>query len=480
MEELKVHSSRREHHRNSSKLRTNDDSLVSEIVEIRARDGNGVGVNVNQQSENALNENRLLRNVDANVGNSVVPDVSNEPSTLADSTSVEKIHTGIIGYVDRDIQRGHRKPMSDPTASPAQRSTRSRSSVEKSPRSKRSKSESRRRRERKMIAAGELEVRQANETLMRYLRQCNDASLSGEMEIDKNIEDRRVHRKTRSQRERRNMQVGKLNGSRERMSANGLTSILSDLVDDIIPGNGEIYNPFTPVISPTEGPPARIEKMFVQTSRNSYRSVDHDLYMKHSGHDIEGNVPSNFSNSGIYMSCTIQRIWILLTNICHGLLGGLALSHIIFISSTKPNDLIQGSTKHYSTFAEMYANTFYCLAIVCMVSIFDRMDLCRMSLSNAAESISFKWIIIVMIYLATIILSLSAESLDERLYVTSMNVTVWEDEIENNRVLNIWNSMSIARSMGAISGWILIGLSSENDLLFDHLVEMHQYQLNNN
>lgn len=287
-----MHSSRREHHRNSSKSRTNErnDSLVSEIVEIRAKDGNGVGVNVNQQSENVSNENRLLRNVDPNVGNSVIPDVTNETNTLADSTSVEKIHSGIIGYVDRDIQRGHRKPMSDPTASPAQRSTRSRSSVEKSPRSKRSKSESRRRRERKMIAAGELEVRQANESLMRYLRQCNDASLSGEMEIDKNIEDRRVHRKTRSQRERRNLQVGKLNGSRERMSANGLTSILSDLVDDIIPGNGEIYNPFTPVISPTEGPPARIEKMFVQTSRNSYRSVDHDLYMKHSGHDVEGNV----------------------------------------------------------------------------------------------------------------------------------------------------------------------------------------------
>lgn len=292
MEELKVHSSRRDHHRNTSKSRTNErnDSLVSEIVEIRAKDGGGVGVNVNQQSENASNENRLLRNVDANAGN--IQDVTNESSILADSTSVDKIHSGIIGYVDRDIHKGHRKPLSDPTASPAQRSTRSRSSIEKSPRSKRSKSESRRRRERKMIAAGELEVRQANETLMRYLRQCteiNDASLSGELEIDKNIEDRRVHRKTRSQRERRNVQLGKLNGSRERMSANGLTSILSDLVDDIIPSNGEIYNPFTPVISPTEGP-ARIEKMFVQTSRNSYRSVDHDLYKKHPEHDIEGNM----------------------------------------------------------------------------------------------------------------------------------------------------------------------------------------------
>lgn len=98
------------------------------------------------------------------------------------------------------------KSLSDPTASPAQRSIRSRSSQEKSPRQKRSKSESRRRRERKLIAAGEMEVRQANETLMRYLKQCsevNDGSLSGELEIDKNLDDR-YHRKTRSQRERTN------------------------------------------------------------------------------------------------------------------------------------------------------------------------------------------------------------------------------------------------------------------------------------
>lgn len=296
MEELKVHSSRREHHRSSSKTRTSErnDSIISEI---RAKDGCGsVGVNANQQSENVVAENRLVRNVDASVGSSSVQDVTqNESNILEDSTCVDKIHSGIIGYVDRDIHRGHRKPLSDPTAaSSPQRSTRSRSSLEKSPHSKRSKSESRRRRERKMIAAGELEVKQANETLMRYLRQCteiNDASLSGDIDIDKSIDDRRVHRKTRSQRERRNMQLGKTNGSRERMSANGLTSILSDLVDDIIPSNnGDIYNPFTPVISPTEGPPARIEKMFVQTSRNSYRSVDHDLYRKQPDHDIEGNM----------------------------------------------------------------------------------------------------------------------------------------------------------------------------------------------
>ena len=131
---------------------------------------------------------------------------------------------GILGFMDRELKQSSPTPsalsagsggggvtrkhqsLSDPTASPAQRSIRSRSSLEKSPRRKRSKSESRRRRERKLIAAGEMEVRQANETLMRYLKQCsemNDASLSGELEIDQSLEERRVHRKTKSQRDKR-------------------------------------------------------------------------------------------------------------------------------------------------------------------------------------------------------------------------------------------------------------------------------------
>lgn len=139
-------------------------------------------------------------------------------------------HRGILGYMDRELKQSSPTPsapagtgngtgngtstgasrkqqsLSDPQASPAQRSLRSKSSFDKSPRRKRSKSESRRRRERKLIAAGEMEVRQANETLMRYLKQCSDmhdASLSGELEIDQSLEERRVHRKTKSQRDKR-------------------------------------------------------------------------------------------------------------------------------------------------------------------------------------------------------------------------------------------------------------------------------------
>lgn len=219
---------------------------------------------------------------------------------------------GMLGYLERT--RKNPQSLSDPTTSPAQRSIRSRCSNEKSPRQKRSKSESRRRRERKLIAAGEMEVRQANETLMRYLKQCseiNDASLSGELEIDKSIDDRCFHRKTKSQRERErqnglrssNSSIagtanaaslpddGKAaksksaNGSfsravsyaRERIPPSGLSSILQELTSDIIPNHDDIYNPFTPVVSPTEG--ARTDKMFIQTPRG-FRPVSDSTFLK--------------------------------------------------------------------------------------------------------------------------------------------------------------------------------------------------------
>lgn len=154
-----------------------------------------------------------------------------------------------------------------------------RSSFEKLPRRKATKSESRRRRG-KMIANGEMEVQQANETLMRYLRQCteiNDASLSGELEIDNSYDDRKVYRKTRSQREKRatlplaagaKVMAGNSAGSRNKgQLKNGLTNILNNLVEDIVPNNGEIYNPFTPVISPIEETQMGFNKMLVKTAR---------------------------------------------------------------------------------------------------------------------------------------------------------------------------------------------------------------------
>lgn len=394
------------------------------------------------------------------------------------------LHRGILGFMDRELKLGAQKKtqsLSDPQASPAQRSTRSRSSLEKSPRRKRSKSESRRRRERKLIAAGEMEVRQANETLMRYLKQCsemNDASLSGELEIDHNYDERRVHRKTKSQRDKRGQLISKTYG--KLYTAGGLSSILKELSDDIVPADGEeIYNPFTPVVSPTEEQSTRIDKMFIQTA-SGYRPVDHCYYKHPIGSDPESN--RHPISTSVRLASTLQRIWVMVSNICHGLLGGLALAHLLFVTTSRPLDWPDGAIQHYSSFASAYANTFYVLAIICMVSVFDRMDLCHLDFSKGSEVISFRWIIIAMIYIATIILSLCAESMNDKIYMTkNSNMTMKEEEMEsNNQAISVWSSLSMARSIGGIFGWIMIGFSPAEDLLYGHLMDMEKYQLTNN
>lgn len=282
------------HSRNSSRRNNNDESTVS----------------LNDDKSVPVDTLRSAKETDGGTSNEPIHP-NGEPKIILDDCGAEDVdeiqshgdQKGLPANIGRDGRLLRRpQPFSDPMASPAQRSTRSRNSVEKSPRQKRSKSESRRRRERKLIAAGELEVRQANETLMRYLKQCseiNDASLSGELEIDESIDDRRVNRKTKSQRERRgNQSVGTnrniigdgcvggdtTNFIRDQMPPVEFGSILHALNTELVPEHGEIYNPFTPVVSPTEGPPLRSNKMFIQTSRG-FRPVNDNSFFKTSMHD---------------------------------------------------------------------------------------------------------------------------------------------------------------------------------------------------
>lgn len=314
-EQAKVHHHKSKHRRSGSSRKSDAvDDNTARRPKSPDDDSNVVSgaPNVATSSQKKIVEAR--ENDDPKIVLSEIDVAETVPKEAAEEKGA--IQKGILGYMDREIKT-LKKPqsLSDPTASPAQRSTRSRSSIEKSPRQKRSKSESRRRRERKLIAAGEMEVRQANETLMRYLKQCseiNDASLSGELEIDKSIDDRRVHRKTKSQRERRgNHAVGIAGGAsmsskslgtnlmdgngtsghgeaivymRDRIPPSGLSGILQELAADVVQNHGEIYNPFTPVVSPTDGPPMRTDKMYIQTPRG-FRPVSDSLFYKSSMHD---------------------------------------------------------------------------------------------------------------------------------------------------------------------------------------------------
>lgn len=75
---------------------------------------------------------------------------------------------------------------------------------------------------------------------------------------------------------------------------------MKELADDIAPADGEeIYNPFTPVVSPTDDAPAHIDKMFLQTS-SGYRPVEHSYYKRSFlGAAARGSASGSATGSGI-------------------------------------------------------------------------------------------------------------------------------------------------------------------------------------
>lgn len=292
MEQPKVHNKKK---KSSSKVCSSDNNNENEdnkkienVEKINNKNGDAIEAttNVAMDEVKEVEEVEEVLRQQESISICVDENLDVDGDVGAEATgSDDKIKKGILGYMDRQM-KPHMKAqsLSDPQVSPGQqRNSRSRSSNEKSPRRKRSKSESRRRRERKLIAAGEMEVRQANENLMKYLKQCtngNDISLSGELEIDKSLEDRKVYRKTKAQRDRKSNFM-KSTGR----PPSDLTNVLNELNDDIVQHTGDIYNPFTPVVSPCDAP-TRIDKMYIQTPRG-YRSVENTLFNSRLSQDSE-------------------------------------------------------------------------------------------------------------------------------------------------------------------------------------------------
>lgn len=456
----KVHSQTK-HKRSKSRDHRNKDSL---------KKSNYVGASASSIVESATSTPKDSKdNLSFQIENEIKKD---------DKIQIQK---GILGYMDRQLRV---QPGIEPPRSP-QRSNRSRGSdrSDKSPKHKRSKSESKRRKERKLQAAGEMEVHQANETLMKYLKQCSDlndasGSLSGDLEISESLDEiRKVQRKTKSQRGKKSFRlIGKSQDS-------DLTTILNELNDDII-NSDNIYNPFTPVVSPTIEQ-HQVDKIFVQSS-SGYRAVDNNKgFFKSS--TLEPNENNNLSlNKTVQLSCLVQRAWINISHVCHGLLGGLALSHLMFILSTNTYDCLalENSKTSFVSYENIYTNVFLFLAVICFVSVMDRIDLCQLwkTSENEGKSVSFRSIVLFMIYSGSIILNLLSKSVNKfhkgaenpQQNSTIVFETKPKDDPIDNEMVYLWNTLSIAQSLSAIFGWLLIS-TMDSDLLYNFLNQMDKY-----
>lgn len=75
----------------------------------------------------------------------------------------------------------------------------------------------------------------------------------------------------------------------------------------------------------------------------------------------------------------VQHNWMHMSNVCHGLLGGLALAHLLLVLTTNPFDwfgvaaVAEGARRDAcGALSHAYASSFFALAVLCLVSVLDR------------------------------------------------------------------------------------------------------------
>ncbi|XP_076333146.1 transmembrane protein 237A [Tachypleus tridentatus] len=185
-----------------------------------------------------------------------------------------------------------------------------------------------------------------------------------------------------------------------------------------------------------------------------------------------------FSSSATGLAAHSQKLFQRFSVLSHGFLAGVALWQCVTVFQIGPpifdaSDFIS----HYATLAKPFQTMFYFLLSVSVLSAFDRYDIVCPNWSFLYNtSILKSGVLAILIYCATLILSLCLTNIDDKLalYVHNNNATSWitlkDMDVEGEVVL--WRNLNLARCIGAIISWLLLSFQADKGKLQGDLEEM--------
>ncbi|KAG7198326.1 hypothetical protein KM043_005724 [Ampulex compressa] len=191
----------------------------------------------------------------------------------------------------------------------------------------------------------------------------------------------------------------------------------------------------------------------------------------------------NRSHSPIRVAIVAQRLWKSTGLVYQGLLGGMSFMHFIMMHVFFNASL--EFISDYSIFAEIYTNVFSFLLVMCVLSVFDKFDLARLSMSHLQEILTDhgKTVIVIPLYLVIFCLHQASSKNDDELallHYQASNKSFWSNESYAQDFLNdvkSWEIITLSKDFLAVLTWIFISVGPTDDMLLLHLESMESKEV---
>nr|CAD7572345.1 unnamed protein product [Timema californicum] len=192
-----------------------------------------------------------------------------------------------------------------------------------------------------------------------------------------------------------------------------------------------------------------------------------------------GQPACNFPNTPLEAAILFQRLSKPFYRLCHGLLAGVALTACVMsysLGSTKEDAV--GFVQVYSRFARIMQSLFSFLATICVLSVFDRLDVYHLDLAHIGDLLRYQTAqtLVLLTYLITLVVTLVTTKWDDAIAIYQYDRSHLEDVnvLEDN--LRTWRNLNLYRCLFTMLGWLLVVALSKHDMFYTHLVNMIKYQ----
>ncbi|KAL3842870.1 hypothetical protein ACJMK2_020845 [Sinanodonta woodiana] len=253
-----------------------------------------------------------------------------------------------------------------------------------------------------------------------------------------------------------------------------LAADLTDIQEDIITAEDKEEEdlpkiPYSTASAVLKSQP--MEKLFIETSRG-FKSENKGQFAKKVAEQqaVKKQVPEAPKNTTIAFALRTHKVLQTFCLFCHGLIAGISLWHIVMAYVLLYNGNVN-FLLFYRPVALPVQCMYYILLALCTVSACDRFDVGNPTKKFLLRAVTLQsGAISVIIYLAALILSLSAASLEDRLNLGN-RTALWDNPTKVEENISRWRNINTARGILSILGWFVLSITPMADRLTKNLQE---------